>query len=84
MTVENYKIDILNGARLQRGWSRVELSRRAGVDAKTVTNVLDGRHASPQMVRRLADALGVPMTELVNAPLREDDDGETEGTASRT
>lgn len=60
----------LNGVALRTtrdlvGISRRELARRTGVAGATITNLELGNHgASPQVMRKLADALGVPLDAI--------------------
>jgi transcriptional regulator with XRE-family HTH domain len=52
--------------RERRGWNQGHLSRASGVDRGYISRIETGR-ADPglQVQRRLADALGVTLTELV-------------------
>ena len=51
----------LTEERRQRGWSRAELARRAGMNATTVGLVEAGRFIPyPSQLAKLARALGIP------------------------
>ena len=53
------------------GLSRRELARRAGVNGATITHLELGDHGgSPEMQRKLADALGVPL-DAITVPVPE-------------
>jgi transcriptional regulator with XRE-family HTH domain len=60
-----YETIILQRKRLLNGWSQKHLAALAGVDTSTVGRVERGENQSPKTVKRLADALGVEMDELV-------------------
>ena len=66
----------LNGAALRSvrdlvGIDRRELARRCGIHGGTITNLELGRHgASPEVMRKLADALGVPL-DAITIPVPE-------------
>ena len=49
-------------------WSMTALAREAGLNLCTVSRIEHGLRANPQSVKRVADALGLPMEEV----LRED------------
>ena len=50
--------------RNQRGWSRAELARRAGMHPSTVSLIESGRLVPyPSQVEKLADALGIPRAD---------------------
>jgi transcriptional regulator with XRE-family HTH domain len=49
----------------ERGWTAPELARRAGLSAKTVNNVLNGRHAAQKdVLTKLADALNLELWQM--------------------
>ena len=53
--------------------SQIELARRAGVSQPFIHDLENGnRNARPETMRKVADALGVPVDTL-----KEDQDGET-------
>lgn len=55
-------------ARQARGWSRSDLARKASVDPSYVTRIEEALYKRPSVdkVTRLADALGVRVTELTD------------------
>lgn len=56
------------------GWSRTELARRAGVNARTIEAYETGNaEATVPRFTRLADALGVTLDELAGRPRRDED-----------
>ena len=66
----------INGAALRSvrdlvGISRGELGRRVGIHGATISNLELGNHgASPEVMRKLADALGVPL-DAITIPVPE-------------
>ncbi len=51
------------------GLSQAELSRRANISQGHISGLESGdKAASPAMVRRLAEALGVPIASLITSP----------------
>lgn len=71
----------LEAQRERRGLSQRQLAIKAGTAAATVSKIEDGRvGVSREMVRRLAIALEVPVTDAVRAWLEDD---EQEGGAIR-
>ena len=57
--------DALREARRRRLWSAAELGRRAGVAESTVLRIEHGGRALPGTVRKLAAALEVDPSELL-------------------
>lgn len=56
--------------RLHRGWSEVELARRAGLESAELARHLDGRSLPPlEIAWKIANALRVTLTTLLH-PLR--------------
>jgi transcriptional regulator with XRE-family HTH domain len=53
----------------ERGMTRQELARLAGISRSTVLHVLKGGHCSTETLERIAGALGVDVSELFTAPL---------------
>jgi transcriptional regulator with XRE-family HTH domain len=49
----------------QRGLTQLELASRAGIDKDTVTNIMRGDSSSTTTLEKLAQALGVDVSELV-------------------
>lgn len=64
----------INGATVKAirefaGLSQAELSRQSAVSQGHISGIEAGeKNASPKTVRKLADALKVPVAALVNAP----------------
>lgn len=54
--------------RLDRGYTQPELAERAGTTRNTVTRLEAGRDTRPNMVRKLAEALGVRPRDLMREP----------------
>jgi transcriptional regulator with XRE-family HTH domain len=56
--------------RKERGWSQPELAERAGLTERTITNYETDARTRPPLatVQALADALGVPITDLLGEP----------------
>jgi len=49
------------------GIDQRELARRCGVSQQAVSNAERGKHGvSPEVMRKLADALGVPLDAITN------------------
>jgi transcriptional regulator with XRE-family HTH domain len=54
------------------GISGRELGRRCGISESTVTNIELAKHGvSPELMRRFADVLGVPL-DAITSPVPED------------
>lgn len=66
----------ITAVRQQRGWSRSDLARKAGVDPSYITRIEEGDYKRPSIdrVKALADALRVPMSALTEPPPDPDDD----------
>ena len=60
---------VLVGLRTEKGWSQAKLAEEAGVSVDWVKKVETGRTAAPYTttLRKVADALGVPASELTEA-----------------
>lgn len=53
----------------ERGMTRQELARLAGINRSTVLHVLKGEHCSTETLERIARALDVDIAELFTPPL---------------
>lgn len=55
---------LITARRQERGWSRSELARQAGMHASTVGQIENGRyHPYPVQLEKLANALGIPVDQ---------------------
>lgn len=64
---KNTEIIVKNIIRLreEKGWSRAELGRNAGVDPSQISRYEKGdRHTGTEVLEKVADALGVELYEL--------------------
>jgi transcriptional regulator with XRE-family HTH domain len=61
--------DSIRALLAERGMTRHELARRAGIARSTVLHLLKGGHCSTETLERVARALGVDVAELFSAPL---------------
>jgi len=58
--------EALSVIRERTGYSQAQLAARAGVDRTLVFRLEQGtRNASPTVIRKLADALGVPLHAIL-------------------
>ncbi len=58
-------MEALKELRRRKGWSQKDLARRSGVGQDTISGIESGRHeARPSTLRKLAEALGVEVTDL--------------------
>lgn len=55
----------LDNARRAKGWTIQRLANVTGLSIASISRILSGKQAGVQSVKETADALGVPMTELV-------------------
>jgi ribosome-binding protein aMBF1 (putative translation factor) len=62
MKVDTKKIQ---RARHVRGWTKAKLATVAGINPSTVRRVEEAEYLTPQTVKKIADALGLTMEELV-------------------
>jgi transcriptional regulator with XRE-family HTH domain len=62
MKINTYKIE---RARLLKGWSKTTLAEKAKVDPCTVGRVERGKNLKPETVKRIADVLGLDMSDLL-------------------
>lgn len=60
-----YNTSILLEKRLVRGWSQSTLAELIHVDPSTIGRVERGEFTKPQTVKKMADALGVDMEDLL-------------------
>jgi putative transcriptional regulator len=51
--------------RARRGWSQANLAERSGISRPTISYIERGYVASPVTCRRLAQALGMTLTEII-------------------
>lgn len=58
------KLEHFQQARVNRGWSCVDLAKVSGVAASTICRLERGFSANPATAKRLADALDCPVTDL--------------------
>jgi XRE family transcriptional regulator of biofilm formation len=58
---------VIKTLREQRGWSQAELARKAEVTDAYIAQLETGVRSNPslEVLKRLARALGVPVTELL-------------------
>jgi putative transcriptional regulator len=58
---------MLRALRLERGYRQIDLAKRAKVTNVYLSQLENGRKKNPSLavLRRLAKALGVPVTELL-------------------
>jgi putative transcriptional regulator len=58
---------MLKALRLERGYRQIDLAKRAKVTNVYLSQLENGRKKNPSLavLRRLAKALGVPVTELL-------------------
>jgi ribosome-binding protein aMBF1 (putative translation factor) len=65
----SYDLSRITEERLARGWSRAKLAREAEVHESTIYYIeRDQRSARPETVKKLADALGISLRDLVIVP----------------
>lgn len=57
----------LRGARTRRGWTRLDVARRAGVSLRVVVQLEEGALVDPGLVEQLVARLGVSRRELERA-----------------
>lgn len=54
-------------ARVAQGMSQLDLADKAGVRQGTISNVENGKSCRPSTVRRIALALGIPLSEVMQS-----------------
>jgi len=57
-----------------KGWTQAQLATRAKVERSTIQNIESGRVQRPNSLAHIADALGVPLDDLINGPAEERDE----------
>lgn len=57
-TTVRYDVDRMQRDIVAKGWHPVDLARRAGVSASSVTRFFSGEFQTPRMAKRLSKALG--------------------------
>ena len=60
-----YDASKLKRERLIKGWTKKRLAKIVGVDNAIIRRVENGENQSPETIRKMADALGVPMEAIV-------------------
>jgi len=60
-----YDIDAINRQAATLGLNKLAIAKRAGVSPTTVTNVLTGKHCYPPTVKKIAEAVGLVLSDLV-------------------
>jgi transcriptional regulator with XRE-family HTH domain len=60
-----YKTEILERKRLEKGLSYTEIARELAIDKVTVSRTLKGVTMNPRTVKLLADYLNVDMASIV-------------------
>lgn len=63
--MKKYNINPLRLAAAERGWTAADVARAAGLDRATTWRTLSGHTEGVKAVRRIAEALGVPMSDLL-------------------
>ena len=58
------KTDAMQMARLSKGWSRTKLAAEAGITPQTIGRIERGLSASPEIAKKIADALEAHTTDL--------------------
>ena len=61
----HYDVGKLKHAALERGWTRYRVAKESGVTSPTVCKFFRGESVTETTVKKIADALGVPMSEIV-------------------
>lgn len=58
--------ELIHRLREMKGWSQSKLAQKAGIDAKTLSSVLNGKPYREDTISRIAEALGVTPGELLD------------------
>jgi transcriptional regulator with XRE-family HTH domain len=61
--------DAVNSLLAERGMTRAELARLAGVHPETITHVIQGGHCSTETLEKISAALEVDLGELFGSPV---------------
>lgn len=61
---------VLDGSKMSRlavvrGWMRTDLACAAGVSTTRLSSAFNGRPIGPRIAKRIADALGVTISDLI-------------------
>jgi transcriptional regulator with XRE-family HTH domain len=56
----------IQAARDYRGWTRAELAAKAGTTVEVIAELEEGTEPDPDLLERLASALGVPSDLLID------------------
>lgn len=65
MQLSMYNIDLLNDARLERGWPTLKLATVSGVPESTVRGILTKGSGHPENIEKIARALGFTLKDLL-------------------
>lgn len=69
------KLEQFQQMRVNQGLSCQDLAKSSGVSASTICRLERGFSANPSTAKKLADALGCPVTDLFDIPSAELTDG---------
>lgn len=62
--LDNFAVNVREQLK-ERGWTAPELARRAGVQPKTINNILNGRHATQSdVLHKIAKALDLELWQM--------------------
>lgn len=65
MVEYGYDIDALARRKAELGLLDADLARKAGVTPRTVYNILTGQTSNARTIRKLAEAMGLNLADLV-------------------
>jgi len=65
VTEFRYDIEAIGRKAASLGLNKAAIARRAGVTPTTVANVLRRKHSSPGTVKKIAEAVGLQLGDLV-------------------
>lgn len=63
-----WKVALLEADMAAKGWNAATLAEQAGLALSTVTRFLGGSSRTPKAAKRMALALGYPVSRYVKAP----------------